>query len=287
MSKVVDPDYPGNKQRLSDEELKNQVIQQSAKPIEKSTKEMKFPTETIDLPSKGLLYPKESPLSKGTVEVKYMTAKEEDILTSRALIKKGTVITQLIKSCLVNKNIDVDEMISGDRNAIMTALRITGYGSEYSVDVECPACGERSKQDFKLTELPVRGLEVSPVAEGVNLFEYELPVTKKKVHFKFLTGKDEQEIMVLQERKKKQGMQDNLVTTRLQYCIVAVDGIKDKNKITTFSRNMPARDSLALRKFIDDNEPGIDMKQWMDCPHCDESSEVRLPMGASFFWPDS
>ncbi len=246
------------------------------------------PTEAIPLPSGGRVYPVESPLHGDEyVEITAMTAKEEDILTSRALIKKGTVITQLIKSCLVNKNIDVDEMISGDRNAIMTALRITGYGSEYSVDVECPACGERSKQDFKLTELPVRGLEVSPVAEGVNLFEYELPVTKKKVHFKFLTGKDEQEIMVLQERKKKQGMQDNLVTTRLQYCIVAVDGIKDKNKITTFSRNMPARDSLALRKFIDDNEPGIDMKQWMDCPHCDESSEVRLPMGASFFWPDS
>ncbi len=246
------------------------------------------PTEAIPLPSAGRVYPVESPLHGDEfVEITAMTAKEEDILTSRALIKKGTVITQLIKSCLVDKRIDVDDMISGDRNAIMTALRITGYGSEYSASVDCPACGERSKQDFKLTELPIKSLEINPVAEGVNLFEFKLPVTKKTVHFKFLTGKDEQEIMILQERKKKQGMQDNLVTTRLQYCIVAIEGIKDKNKITTFSRNMPARDSLALRKFIDDNEPGIDMKQWMDCPHCDESSEVRLPMGASFFWPDS
>lgn len=246
------------------------------------------PTEAIPLPSNGRVYPVESSLhSSEFIEIKAMTAKEEDILTSRALIKKGTVITHLIKSCLVDKTVDVDEMISGDRNAIMTALRVTGYGSEYTADVDCPACGERSKQDFRLTELPVKNLVIPPVAEGSNLFEFMLPVTKKKVHFKFLTGKDEQEIMIMQERKKKQGMQDNLVTTRLQYCVVAVDGIKDKNKITTFCKNMPARDSLALRKFIDDNEPGIDMKQWMDCPHCDTSSEVRLPMGASFFWPDT
>lgn len=246
------------------------------------------PTEAIPLPSLGRVYPVESTLhSSEFIEITAMTAKEEDILTSRALIKKGTVITHLIKSCLVDKTIDVDEMISGDRNAIMTALRITGYGSEYVADVDCPACGERSKQEFKLSDLPVRNLNIEPVAEGVNLFEFSLPVTKKNVHFKFLTGKDEQEIMTLQERKKKQGMQDNLVTTRLQYSIVAVDGIKDKNKINTFIRSMPARDSLALRKFIDDNEPGVEMKDWIECPHCDTHSEVRLPMGASFFWPDS
>ena len=246
------------------------------------------PTEAIPLPSLGRVYPVESALHTSEfIEITAMTAKEEDILTSRALIKKGTVITHLIKSCLVDKTIDVDEMISGDRNAIMTALRITGYGSEYTADVDCPACGERSKQDFNLSNLPVRNLLIEPAAEGVNLFEFELPVTKKKVHFKFLTGKDEQEIMTLQERKKKQGMQDNLVTTRLQYSLIAVDGIKDKNKIGTFIRSMPARDSLALRKFIDDNEPGVEMKDWIQCPHCDTHSEVRLPMGASFFWPDS
>jgi len=77
------------------------------------------------------------------------------------------------------------------------------------------------------------------------------------------------------------------VTTRLQHQIVAVDGVKDRSKINVFIRGMPARDSLALRKHVDKNEPGIDMKQWMDCPSCMESSEVRLPMGASFFWPDA
>ena len=247
------------------------------------------PTESVPLPSLGRVYPSDSKLfNRETVEIKAMTAKEEDILTSRALIKKGTVITHLIGSCLIDKGIEVDDMIAGDRNALMTALRITGYGSEYKAEVSCPACGEQSKQDFLLSELPIKNLEIEPVVEGSNLFEFVLPMTKKKVNFKFLTGRDEQEITVLSERKKKQGLKsDNLVTTKLQYSIVAIDGVKDRGKINTFISNMPARDSLALRRHMDDNEPGIDMKSWMDCPHCDTTSEVRLPMGATFFWPDS
>ncbi len=247
------------------------------------------PVEAVPLPSNGTVYAVDSPLhGLETVDIKAMTAREEDILTSRALIKKGTVITELIRSCLVNKGINVDEMLVGDRNAIMTALRVTGYGSQYSVEVDCPDCGERSKQEFQLTELPIKRLKLSPVAEGANLFEFMLPASKKKVHFRFLIGQDETDIAITQERRKKLGGQtDNLVTTRLQHQIVAVDGIKDRTKLNMFIRGMPARDSLALRKHVDKHEPGIDMRQWMDCPSCMESSEVRLPMGASFFWPDT
>jgi hypothetical protein len=164
-----------------------------------------------------------------------MTAKEEDILTSRALIKKGTVITELLKSCLVDKNIDPDSLISGDRNAIMTAVRITGYGSDYTVDIDCPACSEKSKQNFKLTELGIKRLEIEPVEIGKNLFEFKLPVSGKTIRFKFLTGKDEQEITVTAERKRKQGQQsDNLITQKLMYSVVAVDGTTDKVKVQSF-----------------------------------------------------
>lgn len=248
-----------------------------------------IPVESVPLPSAGRVYPVESGLyNQETLDIRAMTAKEEDILTSRALIKKGTVISELIKSCLVNKNVNVDELISGDRNALMTSIRITGYGSEYQAEVVCPECSEKGKGDFSLLELPIKSLEIEPVAEGANLFEFLLPITKKKVHFKFLTGEDENQITVLMERRKKQGWSaDSLVTTRLQHSIVAIDGVKDRNKINTFIRNMPARDSLALRKHIDKNEPGVEMKSWYDCPACFESSEVRLPMGASFFWPDT
>jgi len=249
---------------------------------------MEVPVETVPLPSAGAIYPAGSPVSgRDTVDIRCMTAKEEDILTSRALIKKGTVITELLKSCLIDKEIEPDMLIAGDRNAIMTAIRVTGYGADYTVDVDCPACGEKSKQNFKLTDLPIRRLEISPVEFGRNLFEFRLPASGKTVQFKFLNGKDELDIAVTAERKKKQGQQtDNLVTQKLMYSVVAVDGLTDKVKVQSFIRNMPARDSLALRKFMDANEPGIDMKSWMTCPSCDETSEVRLPLGVSFFWPD-
>ena len=259
------------------------------KDVMKDDFNFEVPIESVPLPSGGKIYSVESGLyDRENVDIRAMTAKEEDILTSRALIKKGTVITELIKSCLVDKKLDVDDMISGDRNALMTSIRITGYGSEYTAEVDCPACGERAKSEFSLLELPMKSLEIQPVSDGANLFEFLLPVTKKNVHFRFLTGKDENEISTIMERRKKQGWTaDSLVTTRLQHQLVAVAGIKDKNKISTFIRNMPARDSLALRKYIDKNEPGVEMKSWHDCPACMETSEVRLPMGASFFWPDT
>jgi len=272
---------------FSAQEARRQGFQ--VKDVMKDDFGFEIPVETVPLPSGGKIYPVETGLHNvDHIDIKAMTAKEEDILTSRALIKKGTVITELIKSCVVDKTLDVDDMISGDRNALMTAIRITGYGSEYQAECECPACGEKGKGDFALTELPMKELEIHPVAEGANLFEFVLPLTKKKVHFKFLTGKDEVEINTIMERRKKQGWTaDAMVTTRLQHSIVAIENIKDRNKINTFIKNMPARDSLALRGYIDKNEPGVEMKAWYDCPSCMESSEVRLPIGASFFWPDT
>jgi len=247
-----------------------------------------IPVESVPLPSLGVAYTVDSPLhGKETVEVKAMTAREEDILTSRALIKKGSVITELLRSCIANKDVNPNKMLSGDRNALMTAIRITGYGADYTVEVECPACNERSKQTFDLTELPINRLGIPPVEVGNNIFETELPMTKKKVQFKFLTGEDEREMTVIAERRKKSGMTgDTMVTQRFKQQLISVAGISDRSKINTFIGHMPAGDSLYLRKYIDRHEPGVDMKAWMECAQCFESSEVRLPMGASFFWPD-
>lgn len=248
-----------------------------------------IPAESVPLPSRGVIYDPAGPLfNKETVDIKPMTAKEEDILTSRALIKKGTVLSKLIHSCLIDKSIDPDSLISGDRNALLVSLRITGYGADYDVEVECPECGERSKQSFDLSSLKIKRLEIEPVSQGENMFEVQLPVTKKVVRVKFLTGKDETEMMITAERKKKAGINsESSVTDRLMQSIISVDGITDKNKLSFFVKNIPARDSLVLRKFLDNYEPGVDMKSWMSCPSCHEQSEVGLPMGASFFWPDS
>jgi rubredoxin len=217
-----------------------------------------------------------------------MTAREEDILTSRALLKKGTVVTELIKSCLIDKSINTLDLVAGDRNALMVAVRITGYGAEYTAEVSCPECEAKSQQTFNLAELPVKRLEIDPVTEGQNLFEFVLPHTKKKVLFKFTTGKDEEELTVIQEKQKKLGLKtDSTVTTALQQAIVSVGGIEDRAKINNFIKAMPARDSLALRNYIRQNEPGLTMKQDMTCPECGHSEEVNMPLGVSFLWPTS
>jgi hypothetical protein len=246
------------------------------------------PIESVPLPSRGIIYSVDSSLNnQETLDIKPMTAREEDILTSRAYIKKGTVLSELIKSCLVNKSIDPNTLISGDRNALLVALRITGYGSEYAVEIDCPSCSVRNKATFDLAQLKIKRLEIAPVVTGENLFEVVLPVSKKSVKVKFLTGKDEIDMMITDERKKKAGMLANTaITDRLSRSIVEIENITDKNKISIFVRNMPVKDSHALRKFLDNNEPGIIMKDWFSCNHCDEQSEVVIPMGATFFWPD-
>ena len=250
---------------------------------------LEIAAENVPLPSRGVIYPMEGPLyGQDTIEIRPMTAKEEDILTSRAYIKSGTVLTKLLQSCITNKSVNPDDLISGDRNALLVSLRITGYGADYDVEVDCPECGTRSKQSFDLSKIGIKRLDVSPVREGANEFEVVLPVTKKSVKVKFLTGHDEREMMITSERRKKSGLKiESLITDRLVKSIISVENISDKNKISFFVKNLPARDSLALRRFLDKNEPGVIMKDWMSCPSCHEQSEVGLPMGASFFWPDT
>jgi hypothetical protein len=179
-------------------------------------------------------------------------------------------------------------MLVGDRNALMIAIRITGYGVNYSAFCNCPACGNRSKSNFNLGELPIKRLELDPVSPGENCFEYTLPVSGKSVFFKFLTGRDD-EIMGEEAKKMRKLFPDsdvdNVVTRKLRASIISIDGVRDKNKVYKFIENMPALDSRKLRQFILLHEPGIDTKGNMTCSSCGKTSEVSLPMGASFFWP--
>lgn len=245
----------------------------------------------VPLPSRGLVY-SEGPLHMAeTIDIKAMTAREEDILMNRSLVRKGTVITELIKSCVMDKNIDVNAMISGDRNALMVAVRITGYGSDYSPKVTCPACEVQQDWTLDLQSLPIRELDLEKlkqVGPGQNAFEVDLPMSKKRVVFKFLTGKEEERILQDIEAKKKKGiLQDNLVTTKLMNCIVSIDGVSDRNFINKFCQYMPARDSLVLRKTMDQGEPGIDMSSEFLCTSCGHQEVIPVPLGASFFWPNS
>jgi hypothetical protein len=246
-----------------------------------------IPVSAVPIPSGGVVYPSDSPLHlQQTVDIRGMTAREEDILMSRALIRKGTVISELIKSCVVTPGVDVQSLIGGDRNALMIAIRILGYGAQYLGTMDCPKCEHKNNIDVNLADLEVKDLKAEPMEPGSNKFAFTLPVTNKVVVFKFLTGKEEEEILATLEMKKKKGIQnDNIVTTRLLHSIISVDGINDRTKLAQFISFMPARDSIALRQYMDEIEPGVDMKFDFTCSNCDHWEVMPLPLGPSFFWP--
>lgn len=250
------------------------------------------PTDVVPIPSKGICYPVDHPFhGVDRVEIKSMTAKEEDILTSTALIKQGKAMSALIRSCLLNKTVDPDELLTGDRNALLMAIRITGYGPEYEVEVPCGSCGEAVKYTFDLRKIDVTGLpsDVSPVEPGQNKFSFKLPVMKKEVIFKLQTGASSREVDQDQEAaKRKLGpAAETPVTTNLFYHIVSIGGETDRSKLRGIVNKLPAGDSRALRMYMDKISPGVEMHQEMKCPHCDAVTEADVPMTTEFFWPSA
>lgn len=245
------------------------------------------PVELAPLPSSGLVYPEGSALAgKEAVAIKAMTAREEDILTSAALAKKGTILTELIRSCLVEKSFDPADLLVGDRYALLLTIRAVGYGTEYEGDVACSECGVTKPRKFDLAKFPVKRLEISPVVPGTNQFSFTLPKSGKHIKFRFLTGRDEEEMHLVSERQRKMGMVlDTNVTTTLIRSIISVNDVTDRARIARFVQNMPAQDSLALRKYMGDNSPGVLFRQEHTCPACGHVEEVTMPMDVGFLWP--
>ena len=242
--------------------------------------EFKFPTETVELPSKGLLYPEGHPLSSGTIEMKQMTAKEEDILTNLNYIKQGVVIDKLIQSLIVTK-FDYNDLLIGDKNAIMVAARILGYGKDYSFMYS----GEEITVD--LSELLSVELDESTVNKGINAFNFTLPHSGTNITYKYLTNKDENDIDA--EVKGLKRVNKNLspeLSTRLKYQIVAVEGDEEKKTIRDFVDNyMIARDSSALRTHIKANQPDVKMSFIYEGENGEE--EVAIPLQIQFFCPNA
>jgi hypothetical protein len=241
-----------------------------------------FPTEEVTLPSKGLLYPKESPLSKGVIEIKYMTAREEDILTNQNYINNGTVIDKLLQSLIVT-DCKFDNILIGDKNAILIAARILGYGAEYNFKYQ----GEEVSID--LTEIEDKELNKELISEGKNEFNFKLPFSKKEITFKLLSHGDEvkinNEIKGLKKLDKK-GNHEN--TTRLKHTILSVDGDYEKKTIREFIDNsMLARDARALRKYVLKVSPDVNLELDIELPNGTLREGVSIPIGIGFFWPDS
>jgi hypothetical protein len=249
------------------------------------TQKYDFPTEIIDLPSKGLLYPKDHPLAKGSIEIKYMTAKEEDILSSQNLIKKGVVLDKLFESIIVDKNINPNDIILGDKNAIILATRILGFGPYYKLSFYSTKLGKMVETQIDLSVVKIKEVDYSKF-NNENKFEFETPNGKNKLTFKILTHGDEiaidKDITALEKISGKDVPSD--ITTRLRYMITSVDGKTDVGSITKYANSMLMLDSRAFRNYIRELSPDLDMT--LTYTYDDgEEDVVPITLGVNFFWP--
>ena len=241
-----------------------------------------FPSEKVTLPSRGLLYSKESPLSKGVIEMKYMTAREEDILTNQSLIQKGTVIDELLKSLIITPGVDYNDLLVGDKNAIMVAARVLGYGADYSFTYN------NEQQSVDLTKVEDKLMDESLVIDGQNEFHYTLPTSKIEVTFKFLTHGDERalenELKGLRKLNKNSSPD---VSTRMKHMITSIKGDRERKTIREFVDNtLLARDARELRNHASDIQPDVDLSFDYEDIRGD-LQRVDIPIEVSFFWPDA
>ena len=245
------------------------------------------PTHFVDLPSKGKFYPEGHPLhNKDTVEIRFMTAKEEDILTSKSLLKKGIAIDRMLESVLVDKNIKLDDLLIGDKNALIVGARITGYGSEYETKVQCPACGAHVRHSFDLdnvkTTFPCE--EVEAQLKETKTFKTKLPLTKFEVEMRLLKGSDERVISNISEQKKASKLEESTMSDQLRLLIVSINGVSDKQILEKFIDMCPAGDAKHIRKIYADNVPNVDMTQKFSCRSCDAEMDMEVPFTVDFFW---
>lgn len=245
------------------------------------------PVTRVKLPSKGLVYPTESPLFLcDHLDITPVSAKEENILASATLIKNGTVLSTLMRACVTNRLVDPEQMLPGDRNAVLTAIRVSAYGPAYTVNMTCPECLEVVEHSFDLSRLSLKTLDHEPTGgPGNNEFAFTLPVSGRGCRFRLLTAdalnaltKDMEGI------RKKTGLEQG-VTLRLRAQVTQLDGVTDSKKLPAALEAMAARDARALRSYMDDVAPGVDMRQDFECTLCGKTSEVDIPVGTEFFWP--
>lgn len=246
-----------------------------------------FPTEIVELPSKGLLYPKDHPLAGGTIEIKYMTAKEEDILSTESYIKQGVVLDKLCESIIVTKGVKYGDLLVGDKNALLFAARSLGYGPQYQTSVETED-GTEIPITINLDEIKYKQLDESLITPHENKFKFELPKSQKTIEFKLLTVQDQKEIDSILKGFKKLGPMaaaSNL-TTRLKKMILSVDGNSDPGVISKFIDNMLAIDSRAFREYILRIQPDVDLEVDAEDPNTGEFFRSNFTIGVDLFYPD-
>lgn len=249
-------------------------------------------TTEIELPSEGKFYPGDHPLSEGKVTIEFMSARHEDILTDRNLLQKGEALDKLIEAVIVDDSINLDDMLVGDKGAIILATRIGAYGPQYAYEVSCSQCSEKSKETVDLTEIESKEIDFDEIETGKNEFTFDLPVSEKTIKFKLLTHEDSQKIDQ-QLKNTKRGIDKSTgsvrvsgnVTTRLKNMIVEVDGERSQREINNFVDDMYARDSHELRKFVRKINPDLDLSTDFFCDWCGNEEVISIPLDANFLFP--
>ena len=253
--------------------------------MQTAQKSYPFPTEVISLPSKGLCYPESSPLSKGEITIKLMTAKEEDILTSANLIRKGIHLDKLLESVVVEPGVNVGDLLIGDKNAILITSRILAFGPEYNVMVTDPESGEPTEVNVDLSKIQIKEINES-LLNRQNEYDFTLPISKTPIKFKLLTHNDELIINKDIEASEKTLKQGNEITTRYRRIIIEVDGNREVGSISNFVANrLLAGDSKALRKYMASITPDLDLRFDYESPLTGEKEALRIPFGVDFFYP--
>lgn len=253
---------------------------------------MDVKSKPIELPSEGYFYSEDHPLSDGTVEIRHMTASDEDILTDEQLIQKGEAIDKLLESVIVEEGVELDDVLNGDIGGIMLATRILAYGKEYAFETECPVCGEQNQKVADLTEIQSKNVPFEEFELHQTRFQKELPVTGANVTFKLLTRGDVQQINNELDRVKRNaagkgdGPQSSTnMTTRLRHLIEEVNGETNMTEIREFVDNMPAKDSLELRKEVARINPDMDLEYEFICDFCGHKEMMDIPLDETFFFP--
>lgn len=251
-------------------------------------KDNKYPTEVIPLPTKGWFYQETNPLASGTIEVKQMTAKEEDLLANQELIKKGKVLDKLIESLIVDKSVRIQDILIPDKNAIFISIRRLAYGDDYPVTITCPGCAAANKVNINLSDLAYKQFKFEEHPKGQNSFTFKLPSSGVTITYKLLNQSDEESIDAELAQIKKISKENTAeLTTRLKYLITSIDGNTERAAIRRFIEDkLSARDSLALRKHMREHNPDVDMGFDFKCSECNLERRLDMPIGASFLWPD-
>jgi hypothetical protein len=268
---------------------------QAVKPAATQTTGLSYvtPTEFVELPSRGQFYSADHPLhNQETIELRFMTAKDEDILTSQALLKNGLAIERLVSNLIVDKSINPNDLLIGDKNALLLAARVSGYGADYTIQVSCPSCGTAQSHTFDLTAFennegiqPDENSDSGVAATDNGTFTAVLPLSGYTAEFRLYTSQDEKDNIQSSAKKTKHNLADSASTDLLKVLIVSVNGITDRVEVNNFIDIMPAQDAKHIRGCLQVVSPSVDMTQSCECSSCGNVADMEVPFTAEFFWP--